>query len=103
MYPLNELLFLSISSLISGINDWESTIIFREEKLDWLRKFFPYKNGIPSSYTLERLYSALDPIAFETCFRRWVNKVSALAEGEVVALDGKTICGSYIILIIKHV
>lgn len=95
MYPLNELLFLSISALLSGINDWESTIIFGEEKLDWLRKFFPYKNGISSVDTLERLFSALDPVAFETCFRKWVNAVSPLTNGELIALDGKTICGSY--------
>jgi len=95
MYPLNELLFLSISALISGINDWESTIIFGEEKLEWLRQYFPYKNGIPSVDTLERLYSALDPVSFETYFRAWVNEISSLSDGEVIAIDGKTICGSY--------
>ena len=95
MYPLNELLFLSISALVSGINDWQSTVIFGEEKLEWLRKFFPYKHGIPSVDTLERLFSALDPVSFETCFRKWVNQISTLTDGEVIAIDGKTMRGYY--------
>ena len=74
MYPLNELLFLSISALVSGINDWQSTIIFGEEKLEWLRTFYPYHHGIPSVDTLERLFSALDPVSFESCFREWSMK-----------------------------
>ncbi len=95
MYPLNELLFLSISGLLSGVNDWQLMVVFGNEKRSWLRKFFPYKNGIPSADTLESLYSALDPIAFEVCFREWVNQVSSLTDGELIALDGKTICGSF--------
>ena len=95
MYPLNELLFLSVSALLSGVNDWQLTVVFGNEKLTWLRKFFPYKNGIPSADTLERLYSALDPVAFETCFRNWINEVSVLTDGEVIAVDGKTIRGSF--------
>jgi predicted transposase YbfD/YdcC len=95
MYPLNELLFLSLSALISGMNDWQSTIIFGEEKLDWLQQYFPYKYGIPSADTLERLFASLDPVEFEKCFRKWVNEISHLTDGEVIAIDGKTICGSY--------
>ena len=64
MSPLNELLFLSIYALMSGINDQEPTIIFGEEKLNQLRKYFPYKNDISSIDTLERLYPALDPVSF---------------------------------------
>lgn len=95
MYPLTELLFLSISALLSGVNEWQLTVIFGNEKLDWLRKFFPFENGIPSADTLERLYSALDPVVFESCFRKWVNEISDLSDGEVIAIDGKTIGGSF--------
>jgi len=95
MYPLDEILFLSISALVCGLNDWQSTVIFGKQKLEWLRKFFPYKNGIPSADTLERVFSAIDTEQFEKCFRNWVNDISKLTQGEVVAIDGKTIRGSY--------
>jgi predicted transposase YbfD/YdcC len=95
MYPLEEILFLSISALICGLNNWQATVIFGKQKIDWLRKFFPYRNGIPSPDTLERVFSALDPEQFDQCFRDWINEISSLAAGEVVAIDGKTMRGSY--------
>jgi predicted transposase YbfD/YdcC len=95
MYPLNEILFLSISALVCGLNNWQATVIFGEQKIEWLRAYFPYKHGIPSPDTLERVFSAIDPKQFEQCFRNWVNEISSLTEGEVIAIDGKTIRGSY--------
>jgi len=95
MYPIEELLFLAISALVCGINDWQKTVIFGDQKLEWLRKYFPYKNGICSPDTFERLFSAIDVTQFEECFRNWVNDISKLSQGEVIAIDGKTMRGSY--------
>ncbi len=47
-YPLNEIIFLVISAVISNANDWSSIDSFGKKQLKWLRKFFPYKNGTPS-------------------------------------------------------
>ncbi len=42
-YPLEEILFLTISSVISGwFEDWENIIFFGESRLDWLRKLYPF-------------------------------------------------------------
>lgn len=95
MYPLYEILFLSISAMICGINDWPGIVIFGNRKIGWLRKFFPYKNGVPSHDTLERVFSMLDSDHFEQCFRDWINSISKLTLGEVVAIDGKCMRGSY--------
>lgn len=93
-YPLNEILFLVISAVVSGFEDWTSIQIFGNAKLDWLRRFFPYTHGIPSHDVIGKLFSRLDPIRFNECFIKWVNSISELTNGEVVAIDGKTICGS---------
>jgi predicted transposase YbfD/YdcC len=93
-YPLNEILFLVISAVISGAEEWTSIQIFGDAKLGWLRKYFPYKNGIPSHDVLGKLFSRLDPTKFSECFMRWVGTISELTHGEVIAIDGKTICGS---------
>lgn len=93
-YPLNEILFLVISAVVSGYQDWTSIQIFGNAKLDWLRRFFPYAHGIPSHDVIGKLFSRLDPIRFNECFIKWVNSISELTNGEVVAIDGKTIRGS---------
>ena len=93
-YPLNEILFLVISAVVSGYEDWTSIQIFGNAKLDWLRRFSPYRHGIPSHDVIGKLFSRLDPNRFNECFINWVNSLSELTRGEVVAIDGKTICGS---------
>lgn len=105
-YPLDEILFLSISALISGFNQWQSIHIFGLKKEEWLKKYFPFEHGIPSPDTLERVFSFLEPLHFEECFRHWVNEISELTKGEVIAIDGKTSRGSfdkYLDISAKHI
>ena len=90
-YPLNEILFLTISAVISGAENWTMIQGFGESKLEWLRKFFPYKNGIPSHDVLGKLFARLDNKEFTICFTNWINTLSDLTDGEVIAIDGKTI------------
>jgi predicted transposase YbfD/YdcC len=93
-YPLDEILFLVVSAVVSGYTQWTSIQIFGDSKLDWLRQFFPYSHGIPSHDVIGKLFSRLDPLRFNECFINWVNSISKPTDGEVIAIDGKTICGS---------
>ena len=93
-YPLNEILFLVISAVISGSDGWTSIELFGKTKLAWLRQFFPYENGIPSHDVLGGLFARLKSKEFTECFTNWVNSVADLTNGEVVAIDGKTIRNS---------
>lgn len=54
-YPLIELIFLIISATISGCEGWKSIRDFGMLKLDWLRQFFPYEEGIPVDDTIARV------------------------------------------------
>ncbi len=94
LYPLEEILFLCISAVISGMDDWTSIHMFGRLKLPWLRQYLPYKHGIPSHDVLGKVFAVLDPVQFSACFRDWVNSMAEFTGGEVVAIDGKTICGS---------
>lgn len=71
-----------------------SSQLFGKAKLEWLRRFFPYKHGIPSHDVLGKLFCRLDPIRFNECFMDWINSFSYLTKGEVIAFDGKSICSS---------
>ncbi|WP_416171540.1 transposase family protein [Algoriphagus boritolerans] len=54
LYPLEEILFLSIAAFISDAETWTFISLFRKAKLEWLKKFFPFENGIPSMMCLEK-------------------------------------------------
>lgn len=92
-YPLEEILFLVISATISGMDGWHDITMFGKTKVEWLRKFFPFANGVPSHDVLNRLFNALDPERFNVCFIKWSKSLSAKTRGKVVALDGKTVRG----------
>ena len=93
-YPLCEILFLTISSIICGWNEWKEMIYYGNQNIDWLQKFYPYNNGIPSHDTLENVFKHLDTRQFNKCFINWIASIAKDANGEVIALDGKTIRGA---------
>jgi predicted transposase YbfD/YdcC len=93
-HSLTNILFLVISAVISGADDWETVVLFGENQLQWFKKYGGYKNGIPSCDTLKRVFSALDPQGFNDCFMNWTNSICELAQGEIIAIDGKTIKGT---------
>jgi len=95
-YPLEELLFLCISAVISDAKSWGQIVLFGESKLDWLRDYYPYVKGIPSQDVLERLFARLDADQFGKCFIDWVADKAYLIGQEVIAVDGKTARGSSI-------
>ncbi len=94
MYPLPEILLLVICAVLSGAEGWEAMKEFGKEKLDWLRKFAPFANGIPSHDCIATVISRLLPKAFQSCFVNWTRAVAEATGGEVVAVDGKTARGS---------
>mgnify|MGYP000438400930 CR=1 FL=1 len=51
-YSLPEVLFLVVAASVSYCDKLTEMAVFGEEKLEWLRKYYPYKYGAPSfSYT----------------------------------------------------
>ena len=93
-YPLAEIFFLVISAVISGTEDWQGIALFGKEKIDWLRKFLPYKKGTPSHDVLGDLFARIDVLNFESVFIKWINTISEITNGTIIAIDGKTIRGS---------
>ncbi|GHS89754.1 hypothetical protein FACS1894201_11080 [Bacteroidia bacterium] len=63
--------------------------------MSFLRQILELKNGIPSHDTINRVFSILNPRAFERLFMEWANtlKDSQVLE-HVIAIDGKTVRSS---------
>lgn len=94
-YPLHEIIVLTICAVICGADGFTSIANFGKAKKDWLGQFLDLENGIPSHDTIGRFYRHLDPEGFEKCFLRWMQSACRQVEEEVVAIDGKELCGSY--------
>lgn len=94
-YPLIEIIFLIISATISGCEGWKSIRDFGLLKLDWLRQYLPYENGIPVDDTLARVMRRLDTKQFANCFTNWIQSVTKATHGDVIAIDGKTLRRSH--------
>ena len=93
-HGLFDILFLTLCAVICGMDDWEAIEEWGRARQDWLRRFVPLENGIPSHDTLARVFAALDSARFEQCFVRWMSTLIPSLEGEIVAIDGKTARGS---------
>jgi GH35 family endo-1,4-beta-xylanase len=62
---------------------------------EWLKTFLELPNGILSQNRFTRVLAQLNTQQFQSCFLNWIKTVQIRTEGEVVAIDGKTLCGSH--------
>lgn len=93
LYPLQEILFVLLCGSICGAESWRDFVMFGQEKLDFLREYFPFSAGIPCKNTFSRVCAALEPEQFRSCFLAWAASLQRVP-GEVIAIDGKTLCNS---------
>jgi hypothetical protein len=68
LYPLPEVLLLVLCATLAGADDFVEIEAWGRERLDFLRRFLPFRHGIPSHDTLGDVMAALDPDLFGTCF-----------------------------------
>lgn len=92
---LLDIIGLTICAVICGAESWTDIENYGKAKESWLRRFLCLPHGIPSHDTIGRLFATLNPEAFQSCFLSWVKAVASLNEGEVIAIDGKTLRHSY--------
>ena len=95
LYPLIEIIFLTIAAVVSGSDHFTDIQTFGNANLEWLRRFLPFTNGIPSHDAIGYFFSRLDPEHFKEKFVEWIKSVATVSEGEIVAIDGKTLRGSH--------
>jgi predicted transposase YbfD/YdcC len=90
-----EVLFIALAAMVSGMDDFEDFERFAQEREDWLRRWLKLPNGTPSDDTFRRIFTALDPVAFGDCFIQYTASLSRRLGLELVAIDGKTLRGSF--------
>jgi predicted transposase YbfD/YdcC len=91
---LEEILLMALAAVLSGAGSWNEIEGYCKAKSVWLKSFLKLPGGIPSHDTFNRVISALDPAELEKGFAAWVGSIAKLTAGEVVAIDGKALCGT---------
>jgi predicted transposase YbfD/YdcC len=94
IYPLDEVLLLCLLAVLAGAETFVDIALFGEKKLNFLRRFRPFRDGTPSHDQLGDIFATLDAVKFQRCFVSWVASLTGTA-AEVIAIDGKTVRRSF--------
>jgi predicted transposase YbfD/YdcC len=94
LHQLLDIIVIAICAIICGADDWVEVELFGNAKLAWLKTFLELPNGIPSHDTFGRVFARLDAEQFQQCFLTWIQAVSEVTRGQVIAIDGQVLRGS---------
>jgi predicted transposase YbfD/YdcC len=94
-YPLIEVIVITILAVMAFAEGWEDIETYGLAKQAWLKKFLPLHNGIPKHDVYRRVFNRLHPAAIEQCFMAWVRDIKQDAAHEIIAVDGKSVRGSF--------
>jgi predicted transposase YbfD/YdcC len=92
---LLDILVIAFAAILCGADSWVEVNAFGEAKQEWFQRFLPLPHGIPSHDTFGDVFARLDPEEFQACFLNWVQSVMTVSDGQVVAIDGKTVRRSH--------
>lgn len=95
-YDLHEIVVMTICAVMSGCEIWEEIVDFCKVKVDWFRENMglELERGVASHDTFQRVFQIIKPEELEKAFVSWVKSISVKVKGEIISIDGKTVCGS---------
>jgi predicted transposase YbfD/YdcC len=95
-YNLLEIVVMTICAVISDCEYWEDIVDFCRVRENWFREKLGLvlEKGIASHDTFQRVFQLIKPEEMEAGFMSWVRNVSQKTKGEIISIDGKTVCGS---------
>jgi predicted transposase YbfD/YdcC len=98
-HPLPEILFVALAAVLCGATHCTEMELFARNRLDLLRQFIPLERGAPSHDTFSRVLAALDPVALNDAFMRFMTAFGEQARIDApkgqVAVDGKSLRRAY--------
>ena len=94
---LVDIAVIAACAIICGRDGPTAIHRWARHRRPWLALYLALPDGIPSRDCIRRLLILLEPGAFRRCFRAWISDTitaDAGHPGRLVAIDGKTCCGS---------
>jgi predicted transposase YbfD/YdcC len=95
IYPLINVVVITICAVICGADDFVAIAEFGRKKRQWLAKFLDLSAGIPSHDRFNAILAAIKPAEFEKCLLGWIMALHEVTEGQIIAIDGKTLRRSF--------
>lgn len=90
-HRLIDIVLITICAVICGADNWVEIENYGHEKQEWLQQFLELPHGIPSHDTFMRVFASLKPEQLQQCFLNWIQSVSQITKGQVIAIDGKSL------------
>jgi predicted transposase YbfD/YdcC len=94
-HPLVNILFIAVCGVLSGADSFAALQEFGTDRKEWFARFLDLSGGIPSDDTFGRVLARLNPAEFEKALLGWMQAVQELTANRLIAIDGKTLRGSY--------
>jgi predicted transposase YbfD/YdcC len=94
-HKLTDILFVALCGAVAGCDSWVEIQEFATQRIDWFQKFIPLENGVPSHDTFGRVFRRLDTSEFLSCMMKWTEHLHEKTDGRIIAIDGKTVRGSF--------
>ena len=95
-YRLGDIVVIAVMGCMAGCDSSAEIADWARHDVGFLKTFLPLKNGVPSHDTFSRVFKLLDPVALEASLRDFFTALlRAINPGEHVAIDGKTLRGSF--------
>ncbi len=94
-HQLIDIIAIGICAVICGADSFVEMEEFGKAKREWFETFLDLENGIPSHDTFRRVFGKLKPSEFQRCFLAWIESVQEQTKGEIVAIDGKALRGTF--------
>lgn len=95
LHGLVDILVVALLAVINGSTGWHDMELFATGRLPWLRTFLALPNGVPSEDTFRRVLEAINPKEFGDSVALILEDLVGDLKGKVVAIDGKTMRGSF--------
>jgi predicted transposase YbfD/YdcC len=94
-YPLINVVVIAVCAVICGADDFVAIAEFGRKKNEWLARFLDLEEGIPSHDRFNAILAAIKPAEFEKCLLSWITALHEITDGQVIAIDGKTLRRSF--------
>ena len=94
-HQLRDIVVIAICAMPCGTDNWVENEEFGQAKRDWPEALLGIPNGILSHDAFGRVFARLDAEKFEACFVKWVQHLHELTQGQLLAIDGKTVRRSH--------
>lgn len=94
-HRLFDIFVIALCAVISGAEGWEDMEEYGQAQAEWFQQCLELPHGIPSHDTFRRVLSRLKPDELPQCFVHWTEALRESIDGEIVAIDGKTLRRSF--------